>query len=161
MESNASPERSSVTTCTSANEIDTEHEAFQSIYEFVLPMDLADLDKLPDVVSKAFNWRKRIDFLFNNGGMCMVIDSLQFCSCAGIASRAPLGEFTIDKKVVTVDFLAPVYLAKLCLGHLLKSDVFTKGQLMDIGRRESSEVFNISPKLLLTFILRVSHCEYI
>lgn len=36
--------------------------------EFVLAMDLTDLKSLPLIVGKAFGWKNRIDFLFNNAG---------------------------------------------------------------------------------------------
>jgi short-subunit dehydrogenase len=74
----------------------------------VLPFDLADFDNAKNHVEKAIASFGRIDLLINNGG---------------ISQRSLLAEtdFTVDKKLIEVDYLGVVALTKALLPHFLQN----------------------------------------
>ncbi len=71
---------------------------------FVLDYDLSDLDGIPELCKKAVDKFGKIDVLFNN---------------AGISQRGLVAEtkFEVDKKIMTINYFAPVLITK----HVLKS----------------------------------------
>lgn len=73
---------------------------------FVLPYDLSDLDNLDYLAQKALNFTGQIDILFNN---------------AGISQRGLAGEtdFEVDKKIMDVNYFAPVKLTKILLPKMI------------------------------------------
>ncbi|MGH2665653.1 SDR family oxidoreductase [Flavobacterium sp.] len=74
----------------------------------ILPFDLADYDNAKNHVEKAIAAFGRIDMLINNGG---------------ISQRSLLAEtdFSVDKKLIEVDYLGVVALTKALLPHFLKN----------------------------------------
>ena len=73
----------------------------------ILPFDLSDLDNIPTLVADAFKCFGNIDVLYNN---------------AGISQRGLTADtlFEVDKKIMDVNFFAPVYITKLVLPEMLK-----------------------------------------
>ena len=74
----------------------------------ILPYDLSYLEGIPTLVENALACFGRIDILFNN---------------AGISQRGLSGDtlFEVDKKIMDINFFAPVLLAKLVLHGMLKN----------------------------------------
>jgi len=76
----------------------------------ILPYDLSDLDGIPVLVEEAIKCFGGIDVLFNN---------------AGISQRGLSGEttFEVERKIMDVNFFAPVLITKLLLpGMLIKKN---------------------------------------
>lgn len=74
----------------------------------VLPFDLADFDNAKKQVQKAIASFGKIDMLINNGG---------------ISQRSLVAEtdFSVDKKLIEVDYLGVVALTKALLPHFLQN----------------------------------------
>lgn len=74
----------------------------------LLPFDLADFDNAKLHVEKAISSFGKIDVLINNGG---------------ISQRSLLAEtdFSVDKKLIEVDYLGVVALTKALLPHFIKN----------------------------------------
>ncbi len=73
----------------------------------ILPFDLSNIDKIPNLVADAFNCFDTIDVLYNNAGISqrgLTIDTV----------------FEVDKKIMDVNFFAPVLITKLVLPEMLK-----------------------------------------
>lgn len=73
----------------------------------ILPFDLSNIDKIPNLVADAFNCFGTIDVLYNNAGISqrgLTIDTV----------------FEVDKKIMDVNFFAPVLITKLVLPEMLK-----------------------------------------
>ena len=73
----------------------------------VLPYDLSHVDGIPDLVERALACFGRVDIMFNN---------------AGISQRAKAADtaFEVDRKIMEVNFFAPVRIAKLLLPYMLR-----------------------------------------
>ena len=73
----------------------------------VLPLDLTDTGKLPQLTHEALGFFKRIDVLVNNGG---------------ISQRSLVEEtdLTVDRKIMEVDYFGAVALTKSVLPHMLQ-----------------------------------------
>ncbi|NDV46906.1 SDR family NAD(P)-dependent oxidoreductase [Paludibacter sp. 221] len=74
----------------------------------ILPYDLSDLDGIPALVEKALGFFGRVDVMYNN---------------AGISQRAKAGDalFEVDRKIMDVNFFAPVKITKLLLPEMIKN----------------------------------------
>lgn len=74
----------------------------------ILPYDFSDVSGIPELVEKALGCFGQVDIMFNN---------------AGISQRAKVGEtiFEVDRKIMEVNFFAPVYITKLLLPHMLEN----------------------------------------
>lgn len=74
----------------------------------ILPYDLSDIDGIPALVDKALSFFGRVDIMYNN---------------AGISQRAKAGDtlFEVDKKIMDVNFFAPVRITKLLLPQMIKN----------------------------------------
>ncbi len=74
----------------------------------VLVYDLSDIEGINNLVEKAINLYGAIDILFNN---------------AGISQRAKAGDtlFEVDKKIMDVNFFAPVKMTKLLLSKMIEN----------------------------------------
>jgi short-subunit dehydrogenase len=74
----------------------------------VLPYDLSDIEGIPALVEKALSFFGRIDIMYNN---------------AGISQRAKAGDtlFEVDKKIMDVNFFAPVRITKLLLPQMIEN----------------------------------------
>lgn len=74
----------------------------------ILTCDLSDLNKIPELVDDALKCFGTIDILFNN---------------AGISQRGLTGDtlFEVDKKIMDINFFAPVLITKLVLPYMLKN----------------------------------------
>jgi short-subunit dehydrogenase len=74
----------------------------------ILPFDLSVIDNIPTLVADAFNCFGGIDVLYNN---------------AGISQRGLTADtvFEVDKKIMDVNFFAPVFITKLVLPEMLKN----------------------------------------
>ncbi len=78
----------------------------------ILEYDLADIENIDNLVQKAISFNGKIDFLFNN---------------AGISQRALAGDslFEVDKKIMDVNFFAPIKIAKLLIPHFIENNTGT------------------------------------
>jgi short-subunit dehydrogenase len=74
----------------------------------ILPYDLSDTDGLDALVGKALGLFGRVDIMYNN---------------AGISQRAKAGDtlFEVDKKIMDVNFFAPVKMTKLLLPQMIQN----------------------------------------
>lgn len=74
----------------------------------ILPCDLSEIDKLDAVADKALSFFGKIDVLFLN---------------AGISQRAKTidTDFSVDKKIMDVNFFAPVKIAKRLLPKMIEN----------------------------------------
>ncbi len=74
----------------------------------ILPFDLADLDSMKEQVAKAISFFGKIDLLILNGG---------------VSQRSLIAEtdFSVDRKLIEVDYLANVALAKAILPHFIEN----------------------------------------
>ena len=74
----------------------------------ILPYNLVDLENIAELVQKALSFWGKIDILYNN---------------AGISQRALTGDtlFDVDKKIMDVNFFAPVKITKELLPEMLKN----------------------------------------
>lgn len=74
----------------------------------ILPYDLSYIDGIPELVKKALSLFGSIDIVYNN---------------AGISQRAKAGEtlFEVDKKIMDINFFAPVLISKLLLPEMIKN----------------------------------------
>lgn len=74
----------------------------------ILPYDLSDIEGIPALVEKALHCFGRIDIMYNN---------------AGISQRAKAGDtlFEVDKKIMDVNFFAPIRITKLLLPQMIEN----------------------------------------
>ncbi len=74
----------------------------------ILPYDLSDIEGIPALVKNALSLYGRIDIMYNN---------------AGISQRAKAGDtlFEVDKKIMDLNFFAPVLITKLLLPEMIKN----------------------------------------
>ena len=74
----------------------------------IIPYDLSDIEGIPLLVDKALQLFGRVDIMYNN---------------AGISQRAKAGEtlFDVDKKIMDVNFFAPVRITKLLLPQMIEN----------------------------------------
>lgn len=72
----------------------------------VLPFDTTDLDVLPAMVAQAEGWRGCVDVLVNNAGISQ-------------RSLARDTDFSVYRRIMEVDFFAPVRLTQLVLPAML------------------------------------------
>ena len=72
----------------------------------VLPFETTDLAALPAIVAQAEGWRGRIDILVNNAGISQ-------------RSLAKDTDFEVYRRIMEVDFFAPVRLTQLVLPAML------------------------------------------
>jgi NADP-dependent 3-hydroxy acid dehydrogenase YdfG len=73
----------------------------------VLPFEVTDYAALPGVVAKAWDWRGRVDVLVNN---------------AGVSQRSLALDTALDvyRRLIEVDYLAPVALTQLVLPRMVE-----------------------------------------
>jgi dehydrogenase/reductase SDR family member 7B len=76
----------------------------------VLPFEATDWDALPDVVDSAWKWRGAIDILVNNAGISQ-------------RSLAIDTQLTVYRRLMEVDYLAPVALTQLVLPRMIERGV--------------------------------------
>ena len=74
----------------------------------VLPYDLSDIENIPALVEKALGFFGRVNIMYNN---------------AGISQRAKTADtlFEVDKKIMDVNFFAPVRITKLLLPQMIEN----------------------------------------
>jgi len=72
----------------------------------ILPYDLSDVDGIDDLVKKALSLFGRIDIMYNNAGI----------SQRGLAADTL---FSVDRKIMEVNFFAPVKITKLLLPQMI------------------------------------------
>jgi dehydrogenase/reductase SDR family member 7B len=72
----------------------------------ILPYDLSNVDGIEELVKKALAFFGRIDIMYNN---------------AGISQRGMAGDtlFSVDRKIMEVNFFAPVKITKLLLPQMI------------------------------------------
>ncbi len=73
---------------------------------FVLPFEATDMDALPGIVARAWDWHGGIDLLVNN---------------AGISQRSLAVDTTMDvyRRIMEVDFFAPLALSQLVVPRMI------------------------------------------
>lgn len=74
----------------------------------ILTYNLADIEGIDELVAKAFSLFGKIDVMYNN---------------AGISQRGLAGEtlFSVDRKIMEVNFFAPVKITKLLLPKMIEN----------------------------------------
>ncbi len=74
----------------------------------ILPFDLSDTDRLHELTDKAISFFGRIDILFLN---------------AGVSQRAKAldTDFSVDRKIMNINFFAPVKIAKQLLPEMIEN----------------------------------------
>ncbi len=72
----------------------------------VLPFETTDMDALPGVVQRAIAWRGGVDLLFNNAGITQ-------------RSLAVDTDFSVYRRIMEVDYFAPMRLTQLVLPHMV------------------------------------------
>jgi short-subunit dehydrogenase len=73
---------------------------------FVLPFEGTDYAALPQVVERAWSWRGQVDALINNAGITQ-------------RSLAVDTDLIVYRRLMEVDYLAPVALTQLVLPHMI------------------------------------------
>ena len=73
----------------------------------VLPFEVTDYAALPGVVEKAWDWRGRVDVLVNNAGVSQ-------------RSLALDTDFQVYRRLIEIDYLAPVALTQLVLPRMVE-----------------------------------------
>jgi short-subunit dehydrogenase len=73
----------------------------------VLPFDTTDFEALPGIVERALVWRGGVDFLINNAGVTQ-------------RSLALDTSFQVYRRLMEVDFFAPLRLTQLVLPHMVE-----------------------------------------
>ncbi|MEO0471547.1 MAG: SDR family oxidoreductase [Bacteroidota bacterium] len=74
---------------------------------FVVPMDLTQIDRLPEIVSQQIQQHGRIDVLVNNGGI----------SQRGLVHETDLA---VDRRIMEVNYFGQVALTKQILPHMIQ-----------------------------------------
>ena len=74
----------------------------------ILPFDLSEIDRLEAISDKAFSFREKIDVLFLNAGISQ-------------RSKAIETHFAVDKKIMDINFFAPVKIAKHLLPKMIEN----------------------------------------
>ncbi|MEZ5916616.1 MAG: SDR family NAD(P)-dependent oxidoreductase [Parvularculaceae bacterium] len=80
------------------------HEADGDV--LVLPFEATDLEALPGIVEQALSWRGGVDYLFNNAGVSQ-------------RSLALDTDFDVYRRVMEIDFFAPLRLTQLVLPSMV------------------------------------------
>jgi dehydrogenase/reductase SDR family member 7B len=73
----------------------------------ILPFEATDHDSLPDIVRDAWTWRGQIDLLINNAGVSQ-------------RSLARDTDFTVYRRVMEVDYFAPMHLTQLVVSRMIE-----------------------------------------
>jgi dehydrogenase/reductase SDR family member 7B len=73
----------------------------------VLAFEATDLDALPGIVERALAWRGGVDLLFNNAGVSQ-------------RSLAVDTDFEVYRRIMEIDYFAPVRLTTLVLPHMVE-----------------------------------------
>lgn len=73
----------------------------------VLPFDAVDYERLPEAAARALDWRGGVDLLFNNAGISQ-------------RSLAIDTDFDVYRRIMEVDFFAPVRLTQLVLPAMVE-----------------------------------------
>lgn len=73
----------------------------------VLPFEATDWAALPNIVERAQAWRGQLDLLINNAGVSQ-------------RSLAVDTDFSVYRRIMDVDFLAPMRLTQLVLPHMIE-----------------------------------------
>ena len=73
----------------------------------ILPFEATDYDALPTLVEEALGWRGTIDLLVNNAGVSQ-------------RSLALDTDFPVYRRIMEVDFFAPLRLTQLVLPHMVQ-----------------------------------------
>ncbi|NLO71530.1 MAG: SDR family oxidoreductase [Porphyromonadaceae bacterium] len=74
----------------------------------ILPFDLSEIDRLEAISDKAFSFFEKIDILFLNAGISQ-------------RSKAIETHFAVDKKIMDINFFAPVKIAKHLLPKMIEN----------------------------------------
>jgi len=115
----------------------------------ILPYDLSDIDGLENLVEKALAFFGRIDILYNN---------------AGISQRAKAGDtlFSVDQKIMDVNFFAPVKITKLLLPKMIEQGGATIAVTTSISGRFGFPLRSAysSSKHALYGFFETLHAEY-
>lgn len=80
-------------------------EACGKTSHLILPFETTDMDKLPEIVARAKEWKGRIDMLVNNAGISQ-------------RSLAIDTQMAVYDKIIDVDLRAPIALTQLVLPHM-------------------------------------------
>lgn len=86
----------------------------------LLPFEATDYDALPDIVERATSWRGGVDILVNNAGISQ-------------RSLAIDTDFEVYRRLMEVDFFAPLRLTQLLLPHFLDRGAGTLVQVSSLA----------------------------
>ncbi len=115
----------------------------------ILPYDLSDIDGLDVLVDNALAFYDRVDILYNN---------------AGISQRAAAGDtlFAVDRKIMDVNFFAPVKMTKLLLPKMIEQGGATIAVTTSISGRFGFPLRSAysSSKHALYGFFETLHAEY-
>ncbi len=115
----------------------------------ILPYDLSDIDGIDQLVESALAFYGKIDILYNN---------------AGISQRAKAGDtlFSVDRKIMDVNFFAPVKMTKLLLPKMIEQGGATIAVTTSISGRFGFPLRSAysSSKHALYGFFETLHAEY-
>lgn len=115
----------------------------------ILPYDLSNIDGIENLVEKALSFFGVIDILYNN---------------AGISQRGLAGDtlFAVDKKIMDVNFFAPVLITKLLLPKMIENGGATIAVTTSISGRFGFPLRSAysSSKHALYGFFETLHAEY-
>lgn len=115
----------------------------------ILPYDLSDINGIDKLVEQALEIYGRVDILYNN---------------AGISQRAKAGDtlFSVDQKIMDVNFFAPVKMTKLLLPKMIEQGGATIAVTTSISGRFGFPLRSAysSSKHALYGFFETLHAEY-
>jgi short-subunit dehydrogenase len=115
----------------------------------ILPFDLSNIDGIEDLVNKALSCFGNIDIMYNN---------------AGISQRSLAGDtsFSVDRKIMDINFFAPVLISKLLLPKMLENGSGTIAVTTSISGRFGFPLRSAycSSKHALYGFFETLHAEY-
>lgn len=115
----------------------------------ILPFDLSEIDRLDTLTDKALSFFGKIDIMFHNAGISQ-------------RGKAVETDFSVDKKIMDVNFLAPVKITKQLLPKMIENGGGTIAVTTSISGRFGFPLRSAyaSSKFALYGFFETIHAEY-